>query len=209
MRARWKKCKICNQRFHENDYANHLRVIHSIQNHSDNNKTLTTDDSGTLISIEDYASLHGEPSSSASDDRNYHDLNKSKNENTENVFQKIAQMVNEPFIRKKQSKKIKCRYCNRFIEKDQINKHDKIYHPDKISLKNRQEKHSIPPKHKKNNKSETDIEPEGKLGNMAEAFKQAFDETRYGAKGMHHRHESDGKFGSTPLHDDYEDESDS
>ncbi len=209
MRTQWMKCKICSQKFLEKDYINHLRTNHSAQNYSGNNKTLTTDDSGALITIEDYASLHGEPSSSASHERNYHDSNKVKNENAENVFQKIAQMINEPFKRVQQSKKIKCRYCHKFIEKDKISDHGKLFHPDKISSKFRQKGQSLPPEYKKENKGETDIAPEGKLGNMAEAFKQAFNENRYGAKGMHHRHEWDGKFGSTPLHDDYDDEADS
>ena len=52
--------------------------------------------------------------------------------------------------------------------------------------------------------------PENQEGNVAEAFRQAFDEKRDGSKGFGHmRREWDGKFGSFPLHDDYNDESDS
>lgn len=209
MKTRSIQCKKCSQWFLEKDYANHLRTHHPVQNYSNNEKILTTDDSGVLISIEDYASLHGEPSSPAAYERNYYDSNKTKNKNTENVFQKIARMANKPFKRVQEPKKIKCRYCNKFVEKDKIREHDKLYHLDEIPLKYIQEKQPFLPKHKEKNESESDIAPEGKLGNMAEAFKQAFNETRYGAKGMHHRHEWDGKFGSTPLHDDYNDESES
>jgi hypothetical protein len=43
-----------------------------------------------------------------------------------------------------------------------------------------------------------------------EAFHQSFDESRDGSKGLGHmRRESNGRFGSYPLHDDYSDESDS
>jgi hypothetical protein len=211
---RLKKCQKCNQWFLEKDYFIHTRTHYSAKNYSSDEKILTTDDSGVLISIEDYASLHGEVSSSASHERDYYDANIVKNKNTESVFQKIAQMASEPIkkiqpFRKIKSKKLKCRYCNKFIEKDKINEHNNLYHPNEMPSKNTQEIHSLLPKHKKKNKNEPDIAPEGKLGNMAEAFKQAFNETRYGAKGMHHRHEWDGKFGSTPLHDDYDDESDS
>jgi hypothetical protein len=45
---------------------------------------------------------------------------------------------------------------------------------------------------------------------VREAFRQAFDEPRDGSKGLGHmEREWDGKFGSFPLHDDYDDESDS
>jgi hypothetical protein len=53
------------------------------------------------------------------------------------------------------------------------------------------------------------LAPEGEEGNIAEKLKQALSESRYGGKGMHHFHEPDGKFGSTPSYDDYGEDSDS
>lgn len=44
--------------------------------------------------------------------------------------------------------------------------------------------------------------------NVAEAFHQAFDEKMDGGKGLGHmQREWDGKFGSLPLYDNYDDES--
>ena len=118
-------------------------------------------------------------------------------------------MPNSQPKKAKQPLKIECRYCKKIVKKNKINEHNSLYHPDKLPASHKQDRNSLLPKHKKKHDGDVDIEPEGKLGNIAEAFKQAFNEIRYGAKGMHHRHEWDGKFGSTPLHDDYDDESDS
>lgn len=172
-----------------------------MEDHSKHEKTFTTDDSGVLISIEEYASLHGETSNSH--ERNYFDRDKTKNGDTESVFQKIVKVAKEPLKRVQKPQKIECRYCHKFVKRSKIGIHNQLHHPDKLPANYKLEKNPIPPKVKK----KSDIEPEGELGNMADAFRQAFNETRYGAKGMHHRREWDGKFGSTPLHDDYNDES--
>ena len=90
--------------------------------------------------------------------------------------------------------------------------HITISSPKSKSTKLIQAKHQM--KHDKSQKEikqqqlPSDIVPDGQEGNIAEAFRQAFDEKRDGSKGLGHmRRESDGKFGSFPLHDDYSDES--
>lgn len=90
--------------------------------------------------------------------------------------------------------------------------HITLSSPKSKSTKLIQTKHQM--KHDKNQKQieqpqlSSDIVPDGQEGNIAEAFRQAFDEKRDGSKGLGHmRRESDGKFGSFPLHDDYSDES--
>lgn len=203
------QCEKCKHWFLKKDYDNHLSKCYSTQFESNKEKILTTDDSGVLITIEDYAKLRGALSESEQSGRNYYDSN--MRTTSGNDFKKIAQMSNKPPAPPQKNKQplIECRFCDKFIEKEKIGEHNKLCHPDKLAEIYKQDKYISKLKHKKENQEDTDLAPEGKLGNIAEALKQALNEFRYGAKGMHHRHEWDGKFGSTPLHDDYGDESDS
>lgn len=165
----------------------------------------TTDDSGKVISLEEYASLHGEDNS----------VNWDKIVNTKkplpkehrNLFQEIANLKES--LPQRASSKIRCIYCQKFIEKDKIKEHNNQAHPNEIlfSPKNKTRIKNLGAKRK--SEPHNFLAPEGQEGNIAEKLRQALDESRYGGKGMHHRHESDGTFGSTPLHDDYGDESDS
>jgi hypothetical protein len=168
---------------------------------------LTTDDSGRVISLTDYASLHGENNSDGTGNR---DRIKSVPRKPSNLFQVIANLKEKytPVISSRQPK-IKCRYCQKFIEREKIKEHNNQAHPNETPFTPKYEVGAKRFEAQFKAKRDDFFAPEGQEGNIAEKLKQALDESRYGGKGMHHRHESDGKFGSTPLHDDYGDESDS
>lgn len=206
MENRWVQCTHCKRWVIKKDYSDHVLRLHIPQNQGDKEKSLTTDDSGRLISLEDYAELHGEKINNVNKERDYHDGNNINLEKQTGIFQKIAS-IKELF--KKKPLKVECRYCHKLVKRIKIKQHIHIHHSDILHVENKQSKKQIPLRREKQKDSDPSIAPEGQLGNVAEAFKQAFNETRYGAKGMHHRHETDGKFGSTPLHDDYSDEADS
>jgi hypothetical protein len=210
----WKRCPFCKRYILESHLINHVRVAHikttqDSKKFSFEDKILTTDDSGRIISLEEYAEIHGEVVNDRDRERRLLNIKPTKKDAQKNIFQEISQIEEKPQPRFNLPLKIECRYCHKFIEKNKIREHNILKHLDELPIKHRQEKKHPLPKLKKKKGGEPDIAPEGEQGNMAEAFKQAFNETRYGAKGMHHRHEWDGKFGSTPLHDDYDDESDS
>lgn len=203
MENRWVQCTHCKRWVIKKDYSDHIMRLHIPQNQGEKENFLTTDDSGRLISLEDYAELHG---GKINKERDYHDGNNINLEKQTSIFQKIADIKE---TKKKKPLRVECRYCHKLVKRIKIKQHVHVHHSDKLNVENKQSKKQITLKREKQKESESSIAPKGQLGNMAEAFKQAFNETRYGAKGMHHRHETDGKFGSTPLHDDYNDEADS
>lgn len=198
-----KECPYCKESVLEEHYIQHLlsHLINAPESSktSDNELVLTYDESGRIISLREFAKEYGDLSDESYD--RYLNIHSNLKVESSNVFQKIANMEEKPENKPKQPLKIECRHCHKFIEKSKINDHNRSMHP----------KHNKTQQRKQNKKedSQPNIAPEGEFGNMAEAFWQAMDEKRYGAKGMHHRHEWDGKFGSTPLHDDYSDEADS
>ncbi len=167
-------------------------------------RTLTTDDSGTIISMEEYASLHGETYSK--NENRLLNIKKSIPLESRKTFKEIANLKEQHLPKQT---KIRCIYCQKFIEKEKIKEHNNHAHPNEILFSPKRKLRSTNVNKQLKIKPDDFLAPEGKEGNIAEKLKQALDEARYGGKGMHHRHESDGKFGSTPLHDDYGDESDS
>lgn len=203
----WKICPFCHKYVIESQYVGHVKAVH-ISPSAENDKILTTDDSGKIISLKEYAEIHGDVRSSEISEKRGINIKPFRQGHQENIFQKIAHIKEKHQPRHKGPLKIECRYCHQFIEKDKIGKHNLLKHPHELPVETGQQKRLLRPNSKEDN-DDVILVPEGEEGNIAEKLKQALDESRYGFKGMHHRHEWDGKFGSTPLHDDYSDESDS
>jgi len=104
-----------------------------------------------------------------------------------------------------------CPYCPAKVNPAKMKKHITKMHPSKLPLYNKAQKRQ---QQAQKGKSELRRDKPG-LGwkeeqvDALEALRQSFDEKRDGSKGLGHmRREGDGKFGSFPLHDDYNDESD-
>lgn len=208
-----KKCPYCDKRLFGSDYTSHILKNHieKVANSISTNPSdlLTTDDSGIVIRMSEFADLHGEARIDFDWDKRYRNFKSALNMQGEKSFQKIAQSKEVHLPPSKQSLKIECRYCHKIIEKDKIKEHNALKHFDDLPSNSKPSYRKVQkPKEKDAETNDVTFAPEGEEGNIAEKLKQALDEPRYGAKGMHHRHEWDGKFGSTPLHDDYGDESD-
>jgi len=163
-----------------------------------------TDNSGKVISLADYVMLHGDPPV------NYENLPPMPTNRLipkTNIFKHIANSKDTVKPKSRKNKKVKCKFCQLYIYRDEIREHNLLNHPNESHLEHNP---ALTAKKGKGNFSDNQpLAPAGQEGNIAEKLKQALDESRYGGKGMHIRHEGDGKFGSTPLHDDYGDESDS
>lgn len=95
---------------------------------------------------------------------------------------------------------VKCQFCSAFLKPANMEKHNRRLH--RSQLKPSLHK----PKQAKSASTKQDLSP-AERDTRAESVYQSDYEARFGGKYVgQYRREFDGKFGSTPLHDDYGDE---
>jgi hypothetical protein len=109
---------------------------------------------------------------------------------------------------------VACPHCTAQVKSTKLQKHIAKVHP-KTLLRSQQVAKKVKTIPNRKRKAPTQSSTKAGLGqeegriNSLEAFRQSFDEQRDGSKGLGHmRRESNGRFGSYPLHDDYSDEAD-
>jgi|GEM_PF-5813529 len=198
-----------------------------------------TDDSGVVISLQQYKLLHEDGDAGHGFSRSWGIGLKNNIPNMTSSFTEIAK--EQGFV--PQTKKVLCEECGNFYSISKIRNHMIYVHANSLDDKGKNigQNYSVQPGNKEipNNKnlsgqskrndksiqinpnketnpstiekrngiqhttSSFELFPENQEGNVAEAFRQAFDEKSDGSKGLgHFRREWDGKFGSYPLHDD-------
>ena len=224
-------CPKCNARVRKDRIEKHLRKVHGLSSeqrseiHSKpTTKTgsrWTTDDSGVVITIEQWAKLHGEINTRDRLDKRLANVSlKKKPRKRASNFERIDDIPNRKVVppnsrtRKKDKNTPrralkKCEYCSASVRVDRMKKHLQKVHG--VSSQAPKKLQGGKNKYHKANSSKHDhpyLAPEGQDGNIAAAFYDAFRESQDGSKGLGHmRRGANGQFGSYPLHDNYDDES--
>jgi hypothetical protein len=146
-----------------------------------------TDDSGTLISPAQYRELHGEP-------RVKRRALSSQPVDPEppNIFAKILQAAGET---ERKIKVLECEYCHSIVPWNRIGSHTKTQHHTRV-LQFRPAGERVIARH-------------GHSKSVPSSQSNSIPDQMERSDGMaHFRRESNGQFGSYPLHDDYSDEAD-
>lgn len=150
-----------------------------------------TDNSGVLISRAEYAGLHGERPVNHKD----HFGMSAINTNARNIFAEIAKL--DTYVDTKTVKMLECEYCNTVVQWDEIGKHTrKLHRTSDLRFISAGER-TLPVKQMRDSKGGVTL------------YRSSLPDSIEKSNGMAQmRREGNGQFGSFPLHDNYDDESD-
>jgi hypothetical protein len=183
------RCKVCNANVKPSRMKAHLRRVHNITDTPQENKSLVA-----ISGSETKKTVSAKPVSQT----------------------KISAIF--PKNSANSDRLIECPVCKAKLNPNNLEKHRKKVHKsknhpsfmEKMAIANDANQKTQKPidtvKHKPIRYSSS--RKKGRTGIVFESLEQSFDEKQDGSKGLGHmRRESDGKFGSFPLHDDYSEES--
>ena len=182
-----KKCPICGQQVRR--LSKHIRKAHA-----------------DSTALNDNLQTKEEISATVPPDQSYREP-----DDTVTTKKSIPTVEVSPRVPSKVTALVQCPHCKSPVRSDRLEKHIRTTCPARRMAKSESSKLSA--SHAKlvaQQESVSNTSPTtGKTGIEEEALRQSLDEQIYGGKYLGHmRREWDGKFGSLPLYDDYEDEAD-